>query len=472
MKVLLIQQDLGVREYDYPLFPLGLTYIAAAISEHEVRIFDPNFFPVSQANEALTKRLNEFLPEVVGISIRNIDTTNFRNRLVHFKTVPPMVQLIRSISPSVKIIAGGTGFSMFPEIIMRKVPEIDFGIYLEGEESTPELLANLDKPWMVNGVYYREKGKVLFSGPRLMPDYSRMFWPATDPEIINVRDYYGPSYNIVGIQTKRGCALKCAYCSYPALNGSRVRMRPPNDVVDQIEHLVRVYGLKRFTFVDSVFNSPTQHAVDICDEMIRRKLDVEFGVWCNIQGITEEFLRKLKEAGAVQIDFSPDAATDKGLAALRKGFTEKEIEKTIRMASKVKGVGFGFGFFTSLPGYNLTDVLKTLLMPFRIQLALPSRGGGAVWYIRIEPDTLIREIAVREGFISADDELFPEDEDDLVRMFYRPSSQRRLTFITDVYGFIFGNVLKPAAIMFFRFLAKLRGRRSVYDRKSGISSRQ
>ena len=126
--------------------------------------------------------------------------------------------------------------------------------------------------------------------------------PLMTTDVVDMKNYLGPSYNIVGVQTKRGCALKCAYCGYPLLNGTKTRLRSPTHIVDQIEYMVKEFGVQHFVFVDSVFNVPENHAVAICNELIKRALPVKFGVWCHIKGITVEFLQLLKQAGAIQID--------------------------------------------------------------------------------------------------------------------------------------------------------------------------
>ncbi len=468
MKVLLVQQDMGIRETEYQALPIGLTYIAAALKDCEIKIFDPNIYPIPIAFKKLKDLINQFKPTVVGISIRNIDTTNFRNQHVHFKTVRPMVKHIKDLDPGIIIIVGGSGFSLFAEAIMRTIPEIDYGIYLEGEESTPELLDNLDNPDTVKGIFIRENDTVRYSGDRKLPDFSSIPMPCMEPDLIDMTNYISPSYNTIGIQTKRGCALKCAYCSYPLVNGKNIRLRDPVNVVDQIEYMKEHFGINRFTFVDSVFNVPKEHAVNVCQELIKRSLDIQFGVWCHIKSITEEFLFMLKEAGAIQIDFSPDAATNKGLAALQKGIKEEDIIRVIKMAKHIKGVGFGFGFFTSLPGYSFIDMFKTMIIPFRIQLALPGRGGGGISYIRIEPDTVMQDIAIKEGIIDKNNNLLPEDEEDLARMFYRPSSQRHLNYIMDAFIGFYERVIKPSAVYMFRILARFRKKKSVYDQKTGF----
>jgi 5-methoxybenzimidazole methyltransferase len=468
MKVLLIQQDMGIRETRYPIFPIGLSYIAAVLRQHTVKIFDPNAYALEEVNNALTTLIRTFSPDIVGLSIRNIDTTNYRFKHVHFKTVQPMLELVKQIKPDAHIMVGGPGFSLFAKPIMQDIKVIDFGIYLEGEESTPELLDDISLPEKVKGIFYRQAGRVIYTGDRSMPDFAKVPWPIMDSSVINMRNYLGPSYNIMGIQTKRGCVLKCGYCAYPALNGRQLRLREPKDIVDQIEYLVKTAGIKRFTFVDSVFNVPEQHARNILNEMIDRNIQVEFGVWCHMRDVTEDFLRLLKRAGAVQVDFSPDAATDKGLKSLKKGITEKDIFNTVKAARKVKGLGYGFGFFAGLPGYNIIDTIKTWIMPFRIQFMLPGRGGGAISYIRIEPETLLQQIAIQDGLIDSEDSLLPADEEDLARMFYRLPSHTHLNRATDALIALMERILKPGMVKVVGIISKARGKKSVYDQKTGF----
>lgn len=101
--------------------------------------------------------------------------------------------------------------------------------------------------------------------------------PRRDPSVIDMKEYIGDYYNILGVQSKRGCVFKCTYCSYPFLNNDNIRLRPPIEVVDEIEHMITNYGLQSFAFVDSVFNIPERHAKEICNEILRRGLKVKWG---------------------------------------------------------------------------------------------------------------------------------------------------------------------------------------------------
>jgi len=463
MKVLLVQQDMGRRKTKYPLFPIGLSYIAAALKDHEVKIFDPNVYDYPDCFKELEKEVRQFQPDLAGISIRNLDTTQRRDPFVHYKTVKATIQAIKNVNADIKIMAGGTGFSIFAQQIMEQNPLMDFGVYLEGDESTPELMNNLSTPEKVKGIFCRKKGQVLFTGPRPAPDFSKLPMPRRDPAVIDIAKYMGPLHNIIGIQSKRGCVYECTYCSYLFLNNKGMRHRAPKDVVDEIEHLRTKYNVRMFTFVDSIFNVPERHATDICHELIKRNLDVEWSAWCSMKSFSEEFLLLAKQAGCKHIGFSPDATTDKGLAALKKGLREHDIESALHVARKVKGVGMGFSFFVCHPGQDFRGFVRTILLIFKIPLLLPGRGGCDVGWIRMEPHTGIYRTALQEGLLEDRTNLLAEDEKELMGLFYNPPSQRYMTVTLDVLLTVIEKLLKPSAKFVFRFASRLRGRKSRYD---------
>ena len=159
MKILLIQSHLGrICEQNLPLFPIGLSYIAQALEKHEVRILDLNFWDLPRAYEKLEKELINFDPDIAGLSIRNIHTTQRTDIFYYFNTVQPTARLIKKVSPEIRLLVGGPGYSVFAREIMERIPEFDFGIYLEGDESTPELIDN----WV--SVSDREKAENTYTG--------------------------------------------------------------------------------------------------------------------------------------------------------------------------------------------------------------------------------------------------------------------------------------------------------------------
>ena len=117
---------------------------------------------------------------------------------------------------------GGAGFSMFAKEIMERHQRLDFGLVLEAEESLPELLHNLEQPEQVAGIYFRTADEVRYTGDRLLPVFPSAPYPRRD--FLDLQPYLQIPFSM-GVRTKRGCALKCAYCNYPFLNGQRFRLR-------------------------------------------------------------------------------------------------------------------------------------------------------------------------------------------------------------------------------------------------------
>jgi len=414
MKILLVQAYNGRYEQEEKIFPLGLCYIAESLKDHEIQMIDLNLFP--RPLYELKRIMESFVPDIVGISLRNIDTTQKRDPFYYFKNLEPIIHLVKQLDPFVKLVLGGAGFSMFAREIMERIPKIDFGVYLEGEESTPELIRNLNEPEIVKGVFFRKDEKVVFTGHRPLPDIRR--FPGPDRHFVNVKSYEHPVYTNIGIQTKRGCPLRCAYCSYPSLNGRQVRVRSAAQVADEIECLLNEYEIRRFMFVDSVFNLPIGHAEEICMEMIKRRLDVDWSAYFNIRGFSKELLDLAIDAGCRNFSFSPDAVTNRSLRALRKGITEEDISKVIGMFLKTRGVRVEFHVFCTPPGQTFLGILKTLLFFLKVNALFLGRAVVHLGWIRIEPETGIYEIAKSEGIISAETDLLPHREQGLKALFY------------------------------------------------------
>lgn len=414
MKVLLVQSHCGRDEPGGVLFPIGLCYIGTALSAHEVQIIDLNMY--ESPFDELRKIIFSFDPAVVGISLRNIDTTQRRDMFYYFKVFEPVIRLIKDADPSIKVIVGGSGFSMFAGKIMERIPQIDFGVYLEGEESTPELLANLNKPEAVKGIFVRKGDKVKFTGCRPLPNMK--YLPAPDRHFVDVKSYDNPVYTNIGIQTKRGCPLRCAYCNYPSLNGRQIRTRSAGQVADEIEWLINRYNIRRFMFVDSVFNVPNRHAEDICMEMIKRRLDVEWSAFFNIKGFSKELLNLAMEAGCRNFSFSPDAVENRSLQALKKGITEQDISTVIQMLRKTKDIRIEFHVFCTPPRQTLQGIIKTLFFFLKANALFLGRAVVHLGWIRIEPETDIFEIAKSEGIISEKTDLLPHGEEGLGDLFY------------------------------------------------------
>ncbi len=413
MRVLLIQSYLGRKEN--LIFPIGLAYLANSLKEHEVSAFDPNI--EDDPYGAMRKIIKDFNPDVIGISLRNIDTTSYKDMYYHYKTLEPTIKLIKEASPHSCFVIGGAAFSLFAEELMNRHSQIDFGVYLEGEKVFPELLNNLSHPQRVKGIYYRQNGLVLFSGMHALPDLEDI---SPNLDLFDISRYKLNGEEI-GVQSKRGCMLHCSYCTYPFLTGNSLRLRPPKKVLDEIEQLISKYGLTKFTFADTVFNIPRQHAVDICEEIIKRGIKVGWSAFFSLKGIDEDFLKLAHKAGCYSFIFSPDGYSDKTLKALRKEINKKDIKKVYDLAKRFKISKFDFSFFINAPGQSYRDLLALLWLLIKTNFILPRRKfiHITVNIPRIEPHTDLYKLAIREGTLSPSNSLLPLDAALLPSIYYR-----------------------------------------------------
>ncbi len=416
MKILLSQSPLGPKES--VVFPQGICCVATSVkAKHDLKVFDPNI-EVGYQNK-LRELIASFQPDVIGVSLRNIDTTRINDPKFYYLVFLDFLVELKTIAPDVTIIAGGAGFSIFPERLMELCKEIDFGVHLEAEESFPELLENLNDPAGVKGVFIRDNEGVIYTGDRNHVDVAAL--PIVDRSFIDINKYRLKPFDI-GIETKRGCMLNCAYCCYPHLNGKGVRLRTPGQVVDEIEELIEKYTLKNFTFIDSVFDVPKNHCVAIVNEIISRKIKIDWSAWFSGREFDEDLFFLFVKAGCKDFSFSPDAYTTKALKGLNKYIRHKDIIRIYNIFKKhavETDTKVSFNFFINSPEIGLVDFFRTLFFCVKAKIVLGDRLSGiGTDYIRIMPFTLLYNTALKKKRITPETNLLPDTIDDYKGIFY------------------------------------------------------
>jgi radical SAM superfamily enzyme YgiQ (UPF0313 family) len=396
MKVLLCSQYYGNEGPVFPAgicFPIGLAYIASMLDDHDLRIFDANV--VEDPLGRLSKLLESDEPDVVGLSLRNIDLlfpprtgVNFYG---HFRT---MIRLIKEKAPSSILIVGGTGFSIFSEEIMAENKEIDYGVVSNGEITIRNLLKNLDHPERVKNVFLRNEKGIFFSGEGEPIDFDLL--PAPSRSLFDMSKYRKTPFS-VGVQSKRGCAFRCAQCPEPFLGGYKLRMRSPKRVVDEIEELVNDYDIESFFFADSIFNYTMENARGVCREIRRRKLDVEWNAYFREDFLDSGFVREAEEAGCRIFEFHSDGASDRALSLLNKNLRIKDIKKTIDLTRSMERARVGYSFFYDLPSGNIENLLALGRMTRRIVSECRDRLAYLTLdRMRIFPHTMLYDTALKE----------------------------------------------------------------------------
>jgi len=379
MKVLLISSNIAGTPY--PVYPLGLSMVSHALQNagNEVHLFD--FLEKKMSLDALSEEIKKISPEIIGISIRNIDNVNLLNEQRYIDVVKKIVQKIK-LHTDAKIVLGGSGFSIMPEIILSEV-EADYGIVGEGESSMVKLVSDAQQ-----GIYPEQKclkSPLTLSGSRIpSADYT--------PSLM---DFYKKSGNVTPIQTKRGCRHKCIYCSYPVLEGSTIRCRHPKDVVDDINHLVEKHGVNYIFFIDSVFNDDQGHYIDLIREMKKRDVNVPWTAFFTPEHIDDQYIIMMKQTGLTAAEIGADASTDTTLKKLGKSFLFKDI---INFNDRFNehGIATAHFYMFGSPGETKETVLQGIENIKSLQKTVSFIFMG----IRILPDTLLAGIAQKEGIIS------------------------------------------------------------------------
>ena len=382
MKILLISSNIAMTPY--PIYPLGVSMIAAALTaaRHEVRQFD--FLQQKNSMDVLGQDIKRFGPELIGISVRNIDNVNLMNEQYYIEIVKNIVKKIREVS-NVKVILGGAGFSLIPDLILKETGA-DYGIIGEGESLIVNFVNNAAK-----GIY--PKKRLIMSKTRLSG--IKITSAKYDEQLM---EYYLHSGNIASIQTKRGCTHKCVYCSYPILEGSNIRQRDPGSVVDDIELLNNRYNAKYIFFVDSVFNDDKGAYLEVIKEMIRRKINIPWTGFFKPQGLNDENIKLMKQSGLVAAEIGSDAACDVTLQKLGKGFSFHNIVECNNLLVK-HGIATSHYFMFGGPG----ETKQTVFEGIENIKSLKSCVAFIFMGIRILPNTSLARIAIKENILSSDE---------------------------------------------------------------------
>ncbi|HPO13692.1 MAG TPA: lipid biosynthesis B12-binding/radical SAM protein [Candidatus Hydrogenedentes bacterium] len=384
MRVLLISANTASTPYS--VYPLGLSMVAARVHQagHEVKQYD--FLASGRSFDALQQEVNGFSPEVIGISIRNIDNVNLLNEQRYLDAVSDIVMNLRTASRA-KIILGGSGFSIIPEAILNKTGA-DYGIVGEGEE---QLLVFLDNA--VQGKYPEEK--ILHSAERL---------PAHQiPSALydsGLMEFYLQSGHVASIQTKRGCTQACAYCSYPLLEGHSIRPRASKDIVDDIETLLEKHKAQYIFFTDSVFNDNQGNYLAVLHEMKNRKLVVPWTAFFKPDGLTKESIALMKETGLAAAEIGADAPTDATLKGLGKSFSFNDVRSCNDLFLDHE-IATAHYFMFGCPG----ETQETVAEGIENIKGLKKTVSFIFMGIRILPQTKLATLAETQGIISADQDL-------------------------------------------------------------------
>jgi len=380
MKVLLVSAN-TLRE-PYPVYPLGLDYVAGSIAaDHQVEIVDMN----SLVNfDSLAAMIKEYSPDVIGLSLRNIDNTDTTDPRGFIGQYREIVDVIRNHTDA-PLVLGGSGFTIFPVETMKAL-DADYGIAGEGERLGLLLKAieNREDAGAIPGVVTPETDHVL-------PEpWDGIIIRCANPNPSNL-DFYLQKGGMLNIQTKRGCHFKCVYCTYPHIEGRNLRLMDPVEVAATALKL-QAAGARYFFITDSVFNSDVDHSLAVATAFKKSGVSIPWGAFFAPLKQSPDYFQQMAEAGLTHVEFGTDSLSDFVLASYRKPFRVRQIFE-IHQAAIDAGLYVAHYFLLGGPGEN-SDTLKETLS------GTGHLDNSALFFfcgMRIYPGTTLYDIAVKEG---------------------------------------------------------------------------
>lgn len=369
-----------------PVFPLGLAHLSAALREagHEVSWLD-----LLTDGDRFQELLSTSNPGLVGISVRNIDDVLIRKRQTFVDDLGGLVEAIHQ-NLGCPVVLGGSGFSILP-IELLETSGADFGVVGEGEATLPALISALENGSgyeSIPGLVFRREAGIALNARAKLSGWEPL--PLADfPR--QITDQYLRRGGILNLQTQRGCAHRCCYCTYPVIEGTRHRRRSAEAVLCEFEQLERL-GARYAFVVDSVFNSSEAHVHEICEALLRRPLKIRWGCFLRPQGLTREMVQLMAKAGLAHVEFGSDSFCDEVLTAYQKDFTFDDVRRSSEMARN-EDIDFCHFVIAGGPG----ETRETLERGFKNSQALGNPIVMAVAGMRIYPGTRLFEQAVGEG---------------------------------------------------------------------------
>ena len=398
MRVLLINSNLKDDVLAAP--PIGLCYVASAaeVAGHEVRVLDLCF--KRQIGQELEKAIIGFSPQVIGVSLRNLDNANMLRPVFYLPSALEIVQVIRALTTA-PLVLGGSGASLDPHGVLEFLHG-DYLIVSEGEKSFVDLLDALNRgesPTDIPGVAMWRQGEFHVTPPQLTS------FPPGNPRParwVDLTPYekMGVSYTV---QTKRGCRMRCIYCTYnQVLEGNHLRLRAPSEVVDEIEEALYQFKPEAFEFVDSVFNDPVDHCREILEEIIRRPWKARFTTMgVSPKNLDVQFLQLMQRAGFTSLMISPESASETMLTNYQKGFGLEDVR---RAAEAINQFSFPviWYFLVGGPGETNRTLQETLefIGRYLVRPKGPPHNLANIFLgVRIYPGTKLWHLALEEGLI-------------------------------------------------------------------------
>lgn len=314
--------------------PLGILYLASYLRKYltgnnDIKLVDG----VLLGGEKTLDEILRSKPDIVGISVVT------PNALGGYQ----LANKIRKTKPNTLIIFGGVHASALPEEVFEK-SKADLVVTGEGEQTLLEIVkarnsknTNYEK---IPGLVFKKRGKIVRTPPRkFIQNLDNLPFPAYD--LLDNRELYTgwvfkKNAPEAFIMSTRGCPFHCFFCTDVIWKSSRphLRMRSPKNIVDELEWHVKKFGIKEFYDGADEFNCVESWSIAVCQEIIKRKLQLTWKCQLRADRVSEEFAKNLAQSGCWYVCLGVESGNQRTIDGIHKQITLKQVEVACRNLKK------------------------------------------------------------------------------------------------------------------------------------------
>lgn len=391
MKILLIDPPFKSFAGIFSLyFPLGLTYVAGAAKKagHECKILDMDAAEAKEGSLDFSKEYESYTSYVSALNDADHPTWQLMRRLVRqqnpdligitalttkFGSVIQTAKFCKELLPEVPILVGGAHASTMPDLTMQ-IPEVDFVLRGESDESFPDLLEAIEGKRdfsQVGSLSWKNSGKIVHNPDRpFANDLDALPLPDRSA-LLNPENYSSEDMGI--ILTSRGCPFRCSYCFH--MWEKRVRYRSVASVIEEILEVHKAYGTTQFSIKDDSFTVKKKHVLDLCEAFKKLPFKITFNCTTRVDLLDEELLEAMKSAGCAQVALGIESGSAKILKETDKDITLDQVLKAAEMLNRHRLFWTGY-FMIGLPDETEEDIGKTMKFLKKVK---PFYGGLGVY---------------------------------------------------------------------------------------------
>lgn len=334
MKVLFVNPPQTASKYKFMGViapPLGIAYMAGVLQENNIDVEILDASAEDMDFKDVEKELLKRKPDLVALTA----LTPTIGRALE------TAQVVKETLPDSIVVMGGY-HPTFNFIETLEDENVDIVIRGEGEYimlNLVQALENQSSLHDVKGIVFEDKNsKEIVVNPEapLIQDLDELPFPALN--LLPMKKYrlLDMDTHMTTMITTRGCPMQCSFCSSAAMHGKKIRERSVENIVDEIEYLKTNYDIDTIAFMDDTFTLKKRKVMAICDEILKRNIEIMWGCTSRVDTLDEKLLKKMKEAGCITIFIGVESADQQQLDNMCKNTTIAKIENAFKSAHKLK----------------------------------------------------------------------------------------------------------------------------------------